>query len=271
MPIVKPTKPSVTIPSAFATDSLAVKTAYTAEEISSGYEDSIPQVLDGGNLNYFLDALFQYQTYCIKFADWLNSGTANTAPYINSSNQLDFATPVFGDGTNAFTGSNDFTSGSITAPTQATSDNSTNVATTEFVRNYMASVLGTIYPVGSIYIGTQNTCPMATLITGSTWGLVAQNKALWGGDGSNANTTINAGLPNITGTLKAGTIDDSTNAGTGAFSRGGTYSGRRPSGGTGGLECMYFNFKAASSNSIYGNSTTVQPPAYRVNVWRRTA
>ena len=28
---------------------------------------------------------------------------------------------------------------------------------------------------------------------------------------------------------------------------------------------------ASRSSSIYGNSTTVQPPAYVVNIWRRTA
>ena len=32
-----------------------------------------------------------------------------------------------------------------------------------------------------------------------------------------------------------------------------------------------FTFDASRSSSIYGNSTTVPPPAYRVNVWRRTA
>ena len=32
-----------------------------------------------------------------------------------------------------------------------------------------------------------------------------------------------------------------------------------------------FTFDASRSSSIYGKSSTVQPPAYIVNVWRRTA
>ena len=30
-------------------------------------------------------------------------------------------------------------------------------------------------------------------------------------------------------------------------------------------------FDAGKSNPIYGNSDTVQPPAYLVNIWKRTA
>ena len=37
----------------------------------------------------------------------------------------------------------------------------------------MNNLLSTLYPVGSIYIGTQNSCLLATLITGSQWQRVA--------------------------------------------------------------------------------------------------
>ena len=37
----------------------------------------------------------------------------------------------------------------------------------------MDNLLSTLYPVGSIYIGTQNSCPLATLIAGSQWERVA--------------------------------------------------------------------------------------------------
>ena len=56
--------------------------------------------------------------------------------------------------------------------------------------NALNTTLATLYPVGSIYIGTQTTCPLASLMTGSVWDIVATDKALWGGNGSNANTTI---------------------------------------------------------------------------------
>lgn len=39
--------------------------------------------------------------------------------------------------------------------------------------NTLSTILTTLYPVGSVYIGTQNTCPLATLISGSTWTVVA--------------------------------------------------------------------------------------------------
>lgn len=136
----------------------------------------------------------------------------------------------------------------------------------------MAGLLEAIYPVGSVYIGTQATCPMSTVMSGTTWTLVSSGKALWTGTGSNGNTTIAAGLPNITG--QAETAPGGENyACSGALksnailNRANTYSrGERYTGTLYGVE-----INAARSSSIYGNSTTVQPPAYVVNVWRRTA
>lgn len=144
------------------------------------------------------------------------------------------------------------------------------------------TLLATLYPVGSIYIGTQSTCPLATLISGSTWALVATDKALWGGDGTNADTTIAAGLPNITGSFTDRKIE---NAGTpngcimhqaGVFSQvidGASDTGQFKTTLTSGTGHTgnKTSFDASQSNAIYGASSTVQPPAYRVNVWRRTA
>lgn len=125
------------------------------------------------------------------------------------------------------------------------------------------NILSTIYPVGSIYIGTQSTCPMASLISGSTWDLVASDKALWTGDGTNANTTISAGLPDHTHTITR------TNSRWGAGGSSTWGWGSSDQNGTTVPQQQVTN--ASSSNPIYGNSTTVQPPAYVVNVWRRTA
>ncbi len=146
------------------------------------------------------------------------------------------------------------------------------------VRNIISTTLGDIYPVGSVYIGTQTTCPMASKINGSTWELVASGRALWTGDGTNGGTTIAAGLPNITGTFGATDGLSSSdarevnfNTASGAFSLNkstnnfGTWdSSRNVNGG------KTVSFNASQSSSIYGNSSTVQPPAYVVNVWRRT-
>ena len=165
-----------------------------------------------------------------------------------------------------FTARNLTFTGTVEATTQATTDNSTKVATTEFV----IDVLEAIYPVGSVYIGTQNTCPMGTFF--GTWELVATDRALWGGDGTNGATTIAAGLPNITGNTTKHVLFDAANlntgsgavsvtSGSGGGNGGGSYA--RPSG--------TITVNASQSSSIYGSSSTVQPPAYVVNVWRRTA
>lgn len=133
------------------------------------------------------------------------------------------------------------------------------------LETYINTVLISLYPVGSLYIGTQSTCPLATLISGSQWELVAQDRALWGGNGSNANTTIEAGLPNITGKF----TNENTSQADGCFYR--TSEDRQA--GRSGYDNYndWFYFDASRSSAIYGNSNTVQPPAYRVNIWRRTA
>lgn len=137
------------------------------------------------------------------------------------------------------------------------------------------SVLGlleTIYPVGALYIGTTSTCPLASLF--GTWTLVAQDKALWTGDGTNADTTIAAGLPNIKGnftpqfTVAQGINGDGAISAPYTSATGGRFGNTAVASGWG----YGFKFNAALYNSIYSDSvTTVQPPAYVVNVWRRTA
>lgn len=139
------------------------------------------------------------------------------------------------------------------------------------LETYLNTILNTIYPVGSIYIGTQSTCPMGALIPDSTWALVAKDKALWTGDGTNGNTKIAAGLPNITGSFAGDGLFDGGHPNpvvSGAFE----ILNLRKAGADGwGSQTNQIQFDASLSNAIYGASDTVQPPAYVVNVWRRTA
>ena len=131
----------------------------------------------------------------------------------------------------------------------------------------LQGLLSNVYPVGSIYIGTQSTCPLSELIADSTWELVSSGKALWTGDGTNADTTVAAVLPNITGTFAS--QDMIPSAFSGAFT---AVSRGNASSAYSGVTAQYSaNFDASRSSSIYGNSDTVQPPAYIVNVWKRTA
>lgn len=131
-------------------------------------------------------------------------------------------------------------------------------------------LLQTIYPVGSIYIGTMNVCPLSALF--GTWTLVGSGRVLQGADANHsAGTTIEAGLPNITGNISSYTLGSNKNeyTKTGVFSK--TTNGSSTSAGAGSNNCLDITFDASDSNSIYGSSTTVQPPAYVVNLWQRSA
>lgn len=55
--------------------------------------------------------------------------------------------------------------------TKAVSDESSRLVS--IMDTKYSNLLSTLYPVGSIYIGTQNSCPLATLIAGSQWERVA--------------------------------------------------------------------------------------------------
>ena len=136
------------------------------------------------------------------------------------------------------------------------------------------------HPVGSIY---QTISPENPAVTfgGGTWEKIAQDRVLMGAsDTYPAGTTVEAGLPNVKGTfiaaLRDGFTNNSANKITGAFYENGTTTGEDsynsistnvgiPSGGA------PFRFDASRSNSIYGRSTTVQPPAYFTYTWLRTA
>lgn len=146
--------------------------------------------------------------------------------------------------------------------------------TTGYIPNgRLLGLLETIYPVGSVYLSTNSTCPLASLF--GTWTLVSSGKALWTGTGSNGNTTIAAGLPNVTGNIDNNIGRASSTASEtwyGSLSRrttsskiAGYYSSATAYG-------VFIGLDASKSSSIYNSSnTTVQPPAYVVNVWRRTA
>lgn len=85
----------------------------------------------------------------------------------------------------------------------------------------------------------------------------------WGFTGlrDNVGNYIEAGLPNITGT--ASTLSQLA-SGSGAFS----ISGGPVLAGTGYFSASgILNFNASNSNSIYGNNTTVQPPAVQMYLY----
>jgi hypothetical protein len=65
--------------------------------------------------------------------------------------------------------------GDATASTDAVNKgqlDSVNSTLTALISTSISNSLSSLYPVGSIYISTQSTCPLSTLISGSTWTIV---------------------------------------------------------------------------------------------------
>lgn len=126
------------------------------------------------------------------------------------------------------------------------------------------------YPVGSIYISTRSTSPAS--LFGGTWESIASERVLMGVSSSHgAGSTVSAGLPNITGVLKDLFVSGHFNQSTGAFKRSSASGFSEKTDSSDWLGWADAQFYASDSNSIYGNSSTVQPAAYYVYMWRRTA
>ena len=123
------------------------------------------------------------------------------------------------------------------------------------------------YPVGSIYQSTARTSPAA--LFGGTWQEIAQNRVLMGaGSGHAAGSTVEAGLPNITGSFVAD-VKKGEHKVSGAFTAGNVIAS---TGEYNSFSDVYkFSLDASKSNAIYGRSNTVQPAAYYVHIWRRVA
>lgn len=161
------------------------------------------------------------------------------------------------------------------APSPSANSNTNHIATTVWTNRRITDIMNSLYPVGSVYIGTQSTCPLTALIPNSTWKLIAADRVLQGSSSSHAaGSTVEAGVPEIYGTARDVTSEsDTSQIATGAFypvqnsagGRGGTYNGTNGSTGY-----WRTGFAASRCSSVYGKSSTVQPPAYVVNIWRRS-
>ena len=146
----------------------------------------------------------------------------------------------------------------------------------ETINTQFTAKLQTIYPIGAIYIGTTDTCPIASLF--GTWEKISEGRVLQGASETQiVGTTVEAGLPNVNGSFTCSVSGyDSVLALTnlqGAFYQGGsTGQHAYPAIGNGyNRNGTRMHLDASRSNPVYGKSNTVQPPAYLVNIWRRTA
>lgn len=123
------------------------------------------------------------------------------------------------------------------------------------------------YPVGSIFQTVSTTSPAA--LFGGTWQEIAQNRVLMGaGSGHAAGTTVEAGLPNITGSFVAN-VRFNHNKTSGAFTVSNSAASTSANNSDAGI--FTYSLDASKSNAIYGRSATVQPAAYYVHIWRRVS
>lgn len=108
---------------------------------------------------------------------------------------------------------------------------------------------------------------------GGTWERI-EDCTIWGASDTHpAGTTVEAGLPNIEGVFaligQNGAFIKSGYT-TGCFELGSSTNVCVPQGQT-ETNTGSTVFRASRSNSIYGASDTVQPPAYCTYIWRRVA
>ena len=143
--------------------------------------------------------------------------------------------------------------------TKAVSDESSRITT------LMDNLLSTLYPVGSIYIGTQNSCPLATLIAGSQWQRVATQVV----------TKVNTGVAVYGNGKTLGLTDGRANYGI--YNPGSanvnscsnfnasinTYAS--PKGGTG------YTLGVVQDSNTSGLTGSLSRTNLALNIWKRTA
>ena len=146
----------------------------------------------------------------------------------------------------------------------------------------LAAVVERDHPVGSLYISENATSPAE--LYGGTWEPI-EDCTIWGASDTHpAGTTVEAGLPNITGYAYTRGVDSDSSIKQSVIfddGAGGAFSVLNDvSEYTSFFDILTKNgknnsaklsFNASSSNPIYGASDTVQPPAYCVYIWRRVA
>lgn len=135
-------------------------------------------------------------------------------------------------------------------------------------------------PVGKLWVSDDPTSPAS--IVGGTWERI-ENCTIWGASSLHpAGTKLEAGLPNITGRLstralksvyKVGIFLDQENGALKSIAVDSAeefYNSISTEDGT-SIYGGSVSIDASRSNSIYGASDTVQPPAYCMYIWRRVA
>lgn len=264
---------STTIPSSPISGTSYRNSSMTAEDVEEGFP--YKTVVDSANFN---QAMYEYSSVTKQVEKY---------GFLPWSNLTDYETGSICLGSDG----NLYQAQRTTGPSTIARDPTTDTGHTywnPYFQSVMATMLSSIYPVGSVYMGTMATNPMATLIPGSTWEQIEGKYILASGAlaGIEAETypaggSVTAGIPDhrhyIANGSRApqytkpqdGTMGDSSNTmGNNDYSLCGfsdttTYP-----------PDTFLTSKTtyvAQAGSLAGNARTIRPAAYVVNVWRRTA
>ena len=160
----------------------------------------------------------------------------------------------------------------------------------------LSGILNILYPVGAIYITTSSTCPIANYV--GTWTLKSSGRVLQGADSSHAaGTTISAGIPNhyhgfgyntnnnngtflssykSSGTPPTTSVTTKNSGGSIRWNGSGDDAGKTSYDHTSYNANMFTSLVRQEANTstgggVYTNTDTVQPAAYVVNIFERTA
>lgn len=145
--------------------------------------------------------------------------------------------------------------------------------TAEFkvINKSQKALIDLLYPIGIIITTGTDTAKKPGEAEGlAQWEEIAQDKLLQG-TSSGAGGTVEAGLPNITGSI-IGYSDRTGFGGADGMAYMDDMQKIIPSMGDifpGNKSALRVRLDASKSNRIYGNSSTVQPPAYKVHFWKR--
>ena len=167
-------------------------------------------------------------------------------------------------------------------PTQyvqsVTESNGKVTVTTGGGESTIINLIDTFYPIGTVYVSADKTKTKADFpfMRHGTWEEIPANLCLQTGAANEVGTQRSAGVPNITGSVWNFTYasieaaQQKYDTENGAFKRSDKHEGVGY-GSSGIIGYDGFTLDASRSNPIYGASNTVQPPAYMIRAWVRTA
>ena len=180
---------------------------------------------------------------------------------------------VHKSGNEGIVGTKTFTNSPLVPDVSDASDASMKVANTAFVKAALDAMFDAMYPVGSYAFGVMPTI--------GTWEEVVGDRALWLKNDAADGTEIEQALPNITGSIRYNSQGGFVSSEASAYSKGALQIGATTDytfavSGTGNPWVKNSNGRelaldANKANSIYKNDANVQPNAYVMKVYKRTA